>query len=61
MSRKPQISFEDGKMLSVSIIPEILENYLKYISPKFWIYLQTYFRQFTLLNKFLISKFRSDL
>lgn len=39
MSRKPQISFEDGKMLSVSIIPEILENYLKYINPKFWIYL----------------------
>ena len=35
MSRKPQISFEDEKMLSVSIIPEILENYLKYISPNF--------------------------
>ena len=35
MSRKPQISFEDGKMLSVSIIPEMHENYLKYISSKF--------------------------
>ena len=29
MSQKPQISFEDGKMLSVSIIPEMLGNYLR--------------------------------
>ena len=61
MSRKPQISFEDGKMLSVSIIPEMLENYLKYISPNFEYISNRILRQFTLLNKFLISKFRSDL
>ena len=47
-------------MLSVSIIPEILEN-LKYISPNFEYISKRIFRQLTLLNKFLISKFRSDL
>ena len=48
-------------MLSVSIIPEMLENYLKYISPNFEYISNRILRQFTLLNKFLISKFRSDL
>ena len=57
MSRKPQISFEDGKMLSVSIIPEIWNI----LAPNFEYISERILRQFTLLNKFLISKFRSDL